>query len=1181
MKNLVSRSTLYHPKASPARTQSLGGRCLSGLAYWGLWTLLLLALLPLTSTPGLAQPGQRGHTMLRYFSPLQYKSSDQNWAVVQDALGRMFFGSTDHGVLVYDGVRFHTIPLASSQFVRYMALGASGLVYVGSIGDFGRLVPNQVGELHYESLLPTVQDSVPEFQDVYKVYAIGQKIFFCTVREFFVYDEVTGTTSYVHIPSDHSFLAFSLGQELVIGYDDTELIFYKDGQFSRDTIIPSARFSDPLLQSKQLYAVLPLKDNRLLLAYGPGGLFYYDRATHRIEDLPSHLAPTVDSLIRMDATIYSMHRLRNGNIGLGFIFSEDVGYVEITPEGQEVEVLSVGHGLGNSFVTEFAESSDGTLWLTHNVGITAAETCSPFHRFTEQDGINDVVLCMHEDRGAIYFGTMAGLQYLRQTPHGPTIASVQGISVPVWDYLSYSDPYSGEQFGIAQAMTDVYEVRNGKATSISVWKKDPNRMGRLVEVNRGSYKGYSLFVPPTSPDLLFMGLQNSIAVLQRRPNGTWLDMHPTIVPAVNDEIRGIDIDDQGTIWLTTLTTGLYRLRKVGLDILRSKHITEKNGLPTLRQNEVCVLDGKAYITTPTGIFAYDATRDTLVAVESALIPGLGVSNLTGLGNKVAMQRFTPREDTLYVEAYNNFFDTTTTPDDNLFRRLPARWIDALTFTHDSTLWAAFSKEIYSYRPVTSQALPPVAQASIAGVVALRNDSTLFAGTYFTCVDGTLQRIITTQPDSMQLEIPHGMNSLLFRFGASSFAGDGVEFQCLLESNDNAWSSWERTGEVRYTNLFEGNYTLKVRMRDAYQRLSRVTTYRFTILPPFYRTWWAYLIYVCLAAFVLYMAARWNNRRLIKEKERLAKLVAQRTAEVVAQKDEIEQQRDKIEHQKAEIEASIKYASEIQHAILPRKETMDSIFPEHFVLFLPRDVVSGDFYWMNQIGNKKICCIADCTGHGVPGGFMSMLSASLLYQVTRDMANALDTAEVLNRVRALIISSLHQTADAGSNKDGMDLVLFILDADTNTLQFSGANNPLIIVRNGQVQLYKPDHMPVGVYVPSKMLPFTSQVIQLEPGDMIYAFSDGFEDQFGGPKNRKFMQKNLTALLLSISQLPVEEQLQRLQKEFFAWLGSSMRMDDVEVFGARVVDWNAAASKEEFSPQPQEGAQEVSKQPEADK
>ena len=195
-------------------------------------------------------------------------------------------------------------------------------------------------------------------------------------------------------------------------------------------------------------------------------------------------------------------------------------------------------------------------------------------------------------------------------------------------------------------------------------------------------------------------------------------------------------------------------------------------------------------------------------------------------------------------------------------------------------------------------------------------------------------------------------------------------------------------------------------------------------------------------------------------------------------------------------------------------------------------MSGDFYWMARIGPRRICAIADCTGHGVPGGFMSTLGSSFLHQVAR--AEELHTDQMLNQLRDAVISSLHQSESIGSSKDGMDIALYIIDERTGELEYSGANNPLVIIRRGEILQYKPDKMPIGIYLRGDQ-PFSRQRVQLELGDVLYTFSDGFPDQFGGPQDRKFMVKNLKRVFSEIYQMPMEAQREYLLRTRLDWQG----------------------------------------------
>ncbi len=315
------------------------------------------------------------------------------------------------------------------------------------------------------------------------------------------------------------------------------------------------------------------------------------------------------------------------------------------------------------------------------------------------------------------------------------------------------------------------------------------------------------------------------------------------------------------------------------------------------------------------------------------------------------------------------------------------------------------------------------------------------------------------------------------------------------------------------------------------------------------------------------------------------MLEDKNTEINAQKDEIQKQHDVVVHQKEEILASISYAEKIQKAVLPSMEYADEIFNDYFILFKPRDIVSGDFYWIKQIGHFTAVVAADCTGHGVPGAFMSMLGGSFLNALvtTRSLDS---TADILNKLRQNIKKALHQKGNTGEQKDGMDLALYIINNEKNTLQFSGAYNPLMIIRNKKeeeleqeilenerfkilsnkdypnqtlIEL-KADRQPIGIYIREK--DFTNTTMQLEKGDKLYTFSDGFVDQFGGEKGRKYKSKNFKNLLLSIYESSMVAQKEILENTFKNWIShikdngeTHEQIDDVIIIGIEIDEKNA--------------------------
>ena len=265
--------------------------------------------------------------------------------------------------------------------------------------------------------------------------------------------------------------------------------------------------------------------------------------------------------------------------------------------------------------------------------------------------------------------------------------------------------------------------------------------------------------------------------------------------------------------------------------------------------------------------------------------------------------------------------------------------------------------------------------------------------------------------------------------------------------------------------------------------------------------------------------------------------------------------EKIAIQNENIKDSILYARKIQTAVLPPNEYLEQLLPEYFIMLRPKDIVSGDFYWATDKEDKILIAAADCTGHGVPGGFMSMLGFTFLNEITGKMSSdEINPGRILTELRDSVKTSLRQTGKEGEAKDGMDIALLSIDYSTQILEFAGANNPLVIVRefeNGERDLVdiKADDMPIGIF-PNANPYFRNHKIKLQKGDMCYIFSDGYPDQFGGKSRRKFMLKRFKRLLLSISDKPIKEQEIRINEVFDKWQGKNKQIDDVLVIGIKI-------------------------------
>ena len=258
--------------------------------------------------------------------------------------------------------------------------------------------------------------------------------------------------------------------------------------------------------------------------------------------------------------------------------------------------------------------------------------------------------------------------------------------------------------------------------------------------------------------------------------------------------------------------------------------------------------------------------------------------------------------------------------------------------------------------------------------------------------------------------------------------------------------------------------------------------------------------------------------------------------------------DYIRQQEKELTDSIRYASLIQAAVLPARDYLNIILPEHFIFFQPKDIVSGDFYWASRQGGKIFIAAADCTGHGVPGAFMSIMGISFLNEII-GQKGMMKTSRLLNQLREKVMKALHQKGGFHEPKDGMDIAMCMLDPENRILEFSGAFNPLYHVRNGELKIFQADRMPIGVNAVEEK-PFSSNPIPVLPGDVFYIFTDGFADQFGGEEGKKYKYRPFQMLLVSIHDKPMEAQKLMLINELLEWKGDYEQVDDILVIGIRI-------------------------------
>ncbi|MFL5762430.1 MAG: two-component regulator propeller domain-containing protein [Bacteroidia bacterium] len=402
--------------------------------------------------------------------------------------------------------------------------------------------------------------------------------------------------------------------------------------------------------------------------------------------------------------------------------------------------------------------------------------------------------------------------------------------------------------------------------------------------------------------------------------------------------------------------------------------------------------------------------------------------------------------------------------------------------------------------------------------------------------GTEVMLDTLIYDKKYLELSYKQNFFSFDFVALDYQMPGKnKYSYKLEGVDDDWSPPSTTRYASYTELSGGDYILRVRgaNNDGTWNNDGVTLY-IRINPPFWKTKWFYALSVLtiIAGFAGFV--RYRTSAIKREKKILEEKVEERTQEL-AQKNK-------------DITSSIQYAKRIQLAILPPLEQIYKYFPTSFVLYKPKDIVSGDFYWFGVKDGKRIIAAVDCTGHGVPGAFMSMIGHNLLNQIIGENGIT-EPDEILNALHRGVQSALRQGTNIVDTSDGMDVAICCIDESNAELTYAGAYRPLFIVRNGVLDKIEADKNPIGGSQLDADRKFTAHKVVIGKGDTIYMASDGYADQFGGDKGKKFMIKRFHELILSMQQEPMEEQCRILDRTFEEWRGVYQQVDDILVIGIR--------------------------------
>ncbi len=1080
------------------------------------------------------------------------EGSEQNWCIVRDAFGNMYFGNQERGVIRYDGTKWSAIQIGNNPRIYSLAADDRGIVYVGGAFEFGYLQPGEKGEPEYISLAERI-DSIPEIRIIWSIELLDNKVMFQGPRAIYVYDTENDSLSKIDLEQQgllNVLRLIKINDKIIIA-ENTRGIFELNG-----TEISPLKGGE-FFTEKPCTVILPFDESSMLIGTYFEGLFLYDYNNGTVRD--DFIDKRLNEKFKA-ANIYAGAIISNDLIAIGTTNQE--GILVFNKSGELVCQLTVEtsdliddavHALYCNY------QSNSELWIATYGFLNKAYFNIPITKFAEKQGIEYGVNDMCEFQGDIYLSSDAGI------------------------LKSYTDDKNNVRFRKIPGTDgqyiplEVITTNHGKFLltgslngTIQIFENDLVRQveKNCVKLSKTDLKGIrtkKILQSATDPDIVFLGLETGGIMILKDEGVQW--QYLETITGFPGAISSMVEKKNGGLWfITDDPSALYSVPSASNDTTVMRYGPDK-GVPEIKLFSLHKTDDELYITTSTGLLRYDKSNDTFISDNSLtggfsegkisqnlFSDGEGDIWLSGIDKKNFEMLF--RNSAKGMQGYQGVL--------NLLPNVPS-----LDIMHSAgKIYLTKSKTVYILDK--ARLLPDSTRVNTCFVsITVGTDSTIMTGTFHSHIDDQRSVPEIYYSSATVPEYSYDMNEITFEWTTPYFIEELLtEYSYKLEGYDEDWSKWEGisfgyTAEAiyskkEYTNLPYGHYTFNVRSRTLTGLSGNELKYEFIILKPWYATILAYVGYALAAFLAIWGIISAYTKRLKNENIRLEGIVRERTAVVVKQKEELE--------------SSIHYASRIQMALLPSESILQANIRNYFVLFRPRDIVSGDFYWMTKKGGRLYIVAADCTGHGVPGAFMSLLGMSFLDEII-DKESAPRANFILNQLRLHVTESLKQSGGDDEAKDGMDMGLLVIDFNTNMIEFSGAYNPCFRVRKlteEEIKNYKEDseEMPDGsmsngkyiletIYASKMPIGISSRMNEefvfydwnLEKGISYYLFSDGYIDQFGGDHGRKFMKKNFKRLILEIQDNPMDKQRDLLEKNLIEWMGPSPQIDDILVMGIR--------------------------------
>ncbi len=1042
-----------------------------------------------------------GRPLIRNYDPTEYGAAFNYWAIAQDRRGVMYFGNWN-GILEYDGVSWRLISTPNKSGVRSLAIEANGRIYVGAVGDLGYLAPDAVGDMHFVSLLDHVQPDNREFNEVWYSYATSQGVYFRTdkillrwVNQRMQTWKPATSFSGLFVVRDRVYIQqWGVGL-LELAGDSLQLA--RGG----------ARFAN-----ERIYVMLPYAEANILIGTREQGLFLYDGASlQAFQTDPATTAFLRENQLSHGAVLPDHNPTGAAPTDVAFALATLRGGVAIIDRhGHLLQILDKAAGLQDHDVNFIFADRQGAIWLAQGRRIARVETASPLSFYGEPAGIKDFVSSILRHRGTLYVATGLGVFYLPSQANktnsslaarAPEFRSVAGITAQCWSLLSVG------KILLVATNDGVYQIAGERAS--------------FVKESAGD-SFFSMFLQRSKQDSnrVYVGLRDGLASLRYDVAASkWIDEGR--IPGIHEPIWSIVESEDGKLWLGTEAQGVLRVHfsdrvpnqtrwdeNPKIDRFDFRHGLPKGwvGVNAIRARTIFTSDkGLFRFDQETNTFFPDSTYGSMFADgarDVEVVTGDHQGNVwLGSEETAEINRALRQPDGSYLLEKGSPLQLaraaiwTIYPENDLANNKKGSMIwfggpDGLV-RYDATIP---KREIADY---------PALVRRVAIVREAEGDSVIFAGTAAT--EGSYpaddsSKSLRSTPNAPRPALSYAHNALRFECAATSFDEESAnQFQYFLEGFDQGWSAWSKATEKDYTNLSEGRYSFHVRAKNVYQHESREAVYAFEILPPWYRTWWAYVFYAVIVG---------------------ASVLGIRRYDMYRQKQKAENQRRAQE---------LEEARQLQLSMLPQK--IPQLPDLDLAVYMkPATEVGGDYYDFH-LGEDGALTVAlgDATGHGLKAGTMVTAMKSLFMTLGQES----DLVRIFQQSnQALKRMNLRQ----------IYMTLLLVRINGPRLSICGAGMPPVLIHRAatqQVEAIDLKGMPLGS-VPD--FPYEFRELVLAPGDVILLMSDGFTERFN-PRGETLGYEQAKTVLTEVAPRSPQDIIQRFVQAGDAWANGCPQNDDV--------------------------------------